>query len=124
MERKWKQYFVFIHRINEIVDFNRYENQILQPFYNFLGLPYAEKTADYYADDYNYSSDDYPNGDADDNVENHLGEHETPIHVNPKMMSKDSDELINEGDIIKLPCVVDTLGILIILLKALKLSTP
>ena len=40
------------------------------------------------------------------------------------MMSKDSDELINEGDIIKLPCVVDTLGILIILLKALKLSTP
>lgn len=73
------------------------------------GLPYAEKTADYYADDYNYSSDDYPNGDADDNVENHLGEHETPIHVNPKMMSKDSDELINEGDIIKLPCVVDTL---------------
>ena len=85
-------------------------------------MPYAEKTADYYADDYNYSSDDYPNGDADDNVENHLGEHETPIHVNPKMMSKDSDELINEGDIIKLPCVVDTLGILDILLETLKLS--
>ena len=74
------------------------------------GLPYAEKTADYYADDYNYSSDDYPNGDGDDNLQNHLGDDEKPIHVNPKMISKDSDELINEGDIIKLPCVVDTLG--------------
>jgi len=73
------------------------------------GLPYAEKTADYYADDYNYSSDDYPNGDGDDNLQNHLGDDEKPIHVNPKMISKDSDELINEGDIIKLPCVVDTL---------------
>ena len=73
-------------------------------------MPYAEKTADYYADDYNYSSDDYPNGDGDDNLQNHLGDDEKPIHVNPKMISKDSDELINEGDIIKLPCVVDTLG--------------
>ena len=73
-------------------------------------MPYAEKTADYYSDDYNYSSDDYPNGDGDDKVQNHLGDRDEVIHRIPVMMSKDSDELINEGDIIKLPCVVDTLG--------------
>ena len=77
----------------------------------FLGLPYAEKTADYYADDYNYSSDDeYPNGDGHDGVNGLLGEDEKVIHVTPQITSKTSDELLNEGDTIKLPCLVDKLG--------------
>ena len=73
-------------------------------------MPYAEKHADYYADDYNYSSDDYPNGDGDDTFSNHLGENEKVIHVTPVMKSKNSDKYTNEGDLIKLPCVVDNLG--------------
>jgi len=73
------------------------------------GLPYAEKTADYYNDEYNYSSDDYMNGDGDDNINSYAGEKEKVIHRTPQMQSKNSDELINEGDIIKLPCVVDNL---------------
>ena len=76
----------------------------------FLALPYAEKHADYYADDYNYSSDDYGNGDGDENFSNHLGENEKVIRVTPIMKSKNSDKFTNEGDLIKLPCVVDNLG--------------
>ena len=77
---------------------------------SFLGLPYAEKTADYYNDDYNYSSDDYPNGDGDDNTNTYPSETEKIIHRTPVMKSKNSDELINEGNIIRLSCVVDNIG--------------
>lgn len=73
------------------------------------GLPYAEKTADYYNDDYNYSSDDYPNGDGDDNTNTYPSETEKIIHRTPVMKSKNSDELINEGNIIRLSCVVDNI---------------
>lgn len=52
------------------------------------GLPYAEKTADYYNDDYNYSSDDYPNGDGDDNTNTYPSETEKIIHRTPVMKSK------------------------------------
>ena len=74
-------------------------------------MPYAEKTADYYSDDYNYSSDDeYLNGDGHDGYNGLLGDHEKPIHVTPQMTSKPLEELINEGSTIKLPCIVDKLG--------------
>ena len=78
--------------------------------YIFSGLPYAAKHADYYADDYNYSSDDYPSGDGDENFIPETSE--KVIHVTPVMQSKDSDKFTNEGDLIKLPCVVDNLGMI------------
>ena len=72
------------------------------------GLPYAEKTADYYADDYNYSSDDdYLNGDGLDGGDGFLGHGEEVIHATPQITSVPTDQLINEGDTIKLPCLVD-----------------
>ena len=86
-------------------------NTVFYNNYNFAGLPYAEKTADYYNDEYNYSSDDYLNGDGDDNIQSYIGEKEKVIHRTPQMQSKNSDELINEGDIIKLPCIVDNAGL-------------
>ena len=85
-------------------------NSTLLTNISFLGLPYAEKTADYYNDDYNYSSDDYPNGDGDDNTNTYPSETEKIIHRTPVMKSKNSDELINEGNIIRLSCVVDNIG--------------
>ena len=63
-----------------------------------------------YNDDYNYSSDDYPNGDGDDNTNTYPSETEKIIHRTPLMKSKNSDELINEGNIIRLSCVVDNIG--------------
>lgn len=61
------------------------------------GLPYAEKTDDYYSDDYYSSDDDY------------LSEHEKVVHTTPKFVSTSTNQLVNEGDRIKLPCIVDKL---------------
>ena len=88
-----------------------YKKDVWSTTFIFSGLPYASKTADYYADDYNYSSDDeYPNGDGHDGINGLLGENEKIIHVTPQITSKSLDELKNEGDTIKLPCLVDKIG--------------
>ena len=81
------------------------------PFLSFSGLPYA-KTADYYNDDYNYSADDeYLNGDGLDGGNGILGENERVVYATPEITSDSTDDIINEGDTIKLPCMVDKLGI-------------
>ena len=62
-------------------------------------MPAAEKTDDYYADDY-YSSDaDY-----------FLNEDEQVVHTTPEFKSEPVNTMVNEGDTIKLPCFVDKLG--------------
>ena len=58
----------------------------------------AEKTSDYYSDDYYNSDDEY----AD--------EQEKVVHRNPKFLSQSVNQLINEGETIKLPCLADKLG--------------
>lgn len=64
---------------------------------------------DYYSDDggYSYPSDDdyvYPS----DN--DYANEHEKVVHFNPTFLSTGTNQLVNEGDTIKLPCLVDKLG--------------
>ena len=59
---------------------------------------------DYYADgDYgeegDYSSDD-----------DYLNENERIVNTVPEFVSRQTDQLVNEGDTIKLPCLVDKLG--------------
>ncbi|XP_059095185.1 igLON family member 5-like [Tigriopus californicus] len=63
------------------------------------GLPTkTESYYQYYADDYDYSSDD-----------DYLNENEQVVHTIPQFTSTSSEMLINEGDTIKLPCFVDEL---------------
>lgn len=63
------------------------------------GLPMkTESNYQYYADDYDYSSDD-----------DYLNENEQVVHTIPQFTSTSSEMLINEGDTIKLPCFVDKL---------------
>ena len=78
------------------------------------GMTFADNTKDYGGNDYTY--DDYPSVDylnsaEYDPVENYPKEEETPIIVNPIMISKDTEQIIDEGHMIKLPCIVDKLGI-------------
>ena len=66
------------------------------------GNPYSDSSVgdDYYADDYdNYSADD-----------DYLNENERVVHTVPEFVSKPTDVWVNEGDTIKLPCMVDKLG--------------
>lgn len=53
---------------------------------------------EYYSDDYYSADDDY------------LNEHEKVVHTTPTFVSTASNQLVNEGDTIKLPCWVDKLG--------------
>ena len=66
--------------------------------FHISGVPVAEKTSDYYSDDYYNSDDEY----AD--------EQEKVVHRNPKFLSQSVNQLINEGETIKLPCLADKLG--------------
>lgn len=71
---------------------------------DFLGVPAkskSEKTSDYYADDY-YNADDEYADEAD--------EQEKVVHRNPKFISQTTNQLVNEGETIKLPCLADKLG--------------
>ncbi len=54
-----------------------------------------------------YYSDDYDNYSADDD---YLSENERVVHTVPEFTSAPKDFWINEGDTIKLPCLVDKLG--------------
>ena len=52
---------------------------------------------EYYSDDeYSYSADD-----------DYLSEHEKVVHTTPNFVSVPSNQMVNEGDTIKLPCLVD-----------------
>jgi hypothetical protein len=73
----------------------------------FSGLPSADVAHDrynrdgvdeYYSDDYYSSDDDY------------LSENEKVVHTTPVFISTSTNQLVNEGDPIKLPCLVDKLG--------------
>ena len=80
----------------------------------FAGMPSVGESrgsglADYLDDsDYSYPSDDdyvYPS-DGDD----YTNEHEKVVHFTPTFTSTGTNQLVNEGDTIKLPCLVDKLG--------------
>ena len=58
----------------------------------------STEVQDYYSDDYYSADDDY------------LNEAEKVVHRTPEFVSSSSNQLINEGDTIKLPCLVDKLG--------------
>lgn len=78
----------------------------------FPGQPTSETRnnsgRDYYSDDYDaYSSDD----DLDDGV---VKVKEQVVYVTPEFTSFPSNQLINEGDTIKLPCKVDKIGTIFI----------
>lgn len=62
------------------------------------GSPY---TSDSYEYDYpeDYSSDD-----------DFLNENEKVVHTIPQFVSKPIEQMVNEGETIKLPCIVDKLG--------------
>ena len=81
-------------------------------FFFTSGLTYAESTKDFDEYEYNYSSDEYLNSDEYNSVENYSEKEETPNLVSPIMISEDSEQFIDEGQMIKLPCVVDKLGII------------
>jgi len=69
-----------------------------------LGVPAqgkSGKTSDYYADDYYNADDEY----ADE-----ANEQEKVVHRNPKFISQTTNQLVNEGETIKLPCLADKLG--------------
>ena len=73
----------------------------------FAGNPYNGE--DYSSDEY-YSSDDYDSYSSDDDYQNE-NDHERVIHTVPEFVSKPQTDLwVNEGDTIKLPCMVDKLG--------------
>ena len=61
---------------------------------------------DYYLSDDDYSSDDYYSADDDD----YLSAEEKVVHTTPTFVSTSSNQMVNEGDTIKLPCFVDKLG--------------
>ena len=70
----------------------------------FPGLPYTDSDMkqlgdDYYNDDEYYSDTDYE-GNADEQV----------VHTVPEFTSQTTDQMVNEGDTIKMPCFVDKLG--------------
>ena len=71
---------------------------------SFAANPYSDSSVgdDYYSDDY-YADDD----SADDD---YLNENERVVHTVPEFVSKPTDVWVNEGDTIKLPCLVDKLG--------------
>lgn len=52
----------------------------------------------------NYPDDDYS---AD---EDYLNENEKVVHTIPEFISEEVDLIVNEGETIKLPCLVDKLG--------------
>jgi hypothetical protein len=68
--------------------------------FSFSGNPVAaeKKATDYYADDYYTSDDEY------------VDEQEKVVHRNPKFISQSTNQLVNEGETIKLPCLADKLG--------------
>lgn len=63
---------------------------------------------DTYLDD--YSSDDYSSDDYYSDNGDYLNEHEKVVHTTPTFTSTGTNQLVNEGDTIKLPCFVDKLG--------------
>jgi len=69
------------------------------------GKPSAEVPMEYYSDDYYSADDDY------------LNEHEKVVHTTPTFVSTASNQLVNEGDTIKLPCWVDKLDGFVLLWK-------
>ena len=78
---------------------------LFSPLSFLTGNPYSDSSSsvgdDYYADDYdNYASDD----------DDYLNENERVVHTVPEFVSKQIDVWVNEGDTIKLPCLVDKLG--------------
>jgi len=64
-------------------------------------------------DDYDYSSDDYDTYYSDDN--NY--QDEKVVHTNPTFLSDPTNQLINEGETIKLPCLVDKLDGFVLMWK-------
>ena len=72
-------------------------------FYPFTGLPAVGTTPD----DYYYSSDDYDSYSQDDD---YLSQDEKVVHTEPIFTSDSTNQLVNEGETIKLPCLVDKLG--------------
>lgn len=68
----------------------------------FAGLPSVSTPDDY------YSSDDYYSYSSDDDYLNH---DEKVVHTNPTFLSDSTNDWVNEGETIKLPCLVDKLGI-------------
>ena len=67
----------------------------------FAGLPSVSTPDDY------YSSDDYYSYSSDDDYLNH---DEKVVHTNPTFLSDSTNDWVNEGETIKLPCLVDKLG--------------
>lgn len=67
----------------------------------FAGLPSVSTPDDYYSSDdyYSYSSDD-----------DYLSSEEKVVHTNPEFLSDSTNDWVNEGETIKLPCLVDKLG--------------
>ena len=72
----------------------------------FAGLPSGEALDDYYSAD-DYSSDDYNYSNDNDD---YLNKNEQVVLTTPTLISTSSNQLVNEGDTIKLPCLVDKLG--------------
>jgi len=77
------------------------------------GLPSGEALDDYYSAD-DYSSDDYNYSNDNDD---YLNKNEQVVLTTPTLISTSSNQLVNEGDTIKLPCLVDKLDGFTILWK-------
>ena len=63
---------------------------------------------DYYADE-EYYSDDYDASVETNEIFDASGNRETVVKRNPKFITPQKNLMVNEGETIKLPCVVDQL---------------
>jgi len=76
--------------------------------------------ADYYNDEEYYNDDTYNYDDSEEGEEaaGREGEqHEAVVRRNPKFISQPKKVMVNEGDTIKLPCLVDKIDNFVILWK-------
>lgn len=71
---------------------------------------------DYYNDE-EYYADNYDSDNVSNELYDNHQDKETIIKRNPKFLSQSKKITINEGDTIKLPCMVDNLDNLVIIWK-------
>lgn len=81
---------------------NKMQNIWLSLFYFISASSLVRKSSDDYSSDYEVLDDDeYP----DEQEEN-----EKVVHRSPKFISPITDAIVNEGETIKINCIVDKLG--------------
>ena len=103
---------------------HKHDSSIFQRFLLISGVPAAlDASYDYQNDADNYYNDDeeyynYDNGNgSNEEIFDATGKKEVVNKRDPMFMSQPKKLLVNEGDIVKLPCVVDKFEAFVIIWK-------